>query len=109
MNAKKKGNAFEQSCARWLRRWFPNVMTSRLGNPYLDSCGHDLINTYPFVFQCKAVERGLDPFKVLAEMKEVNNQWKVLLWKKNRRGTLVVMEMSDANQIFDLIKKHDLL
>ena len=69
----------------------------------------DLVNTYPFLIQCKHVERGLDPFKVLEEMPDWDLQYKVLLWKKNRKGVLVVMSLEDATEIAYMMKREKLL
>jgi len=109
MNVKQKGNRFEQLIARMLRPLFPDVATSRERDRWLDNQGVDLVNTYPFLFQCKHVERGLDPHKVLADMPDINNQFKVLLWKKNRKGTLVVMTIEDAEEIAHMLKRDKII
>jgi len=108
MNVKQKGNRFERLVARVLRPIFPYVATARERDRWLDGQGVDLVNTYPFLIQCKHVERGLDPFKVLEEMPDWDYQYKVLLWKKNRRKTLVVMEWDDAEEILAMIKRETL-
>jgi hypothetical protein len=108
MNVKQKGNRFELAVARMLRPFFPEVGTARNHDRELDNQKVDLVNTYPFLIQCKHVERGLDPFKVLEEMPDWDYQYKVLLWKKNRRKTLVVMEWDDAEEILAMIKRETL-
>ena len=105
MNSKDKGNRFELAVARMLRPLFPNVGTARNHDRALDAQKVDLVNTYPFLIQCKHVERGLDPFKVLEEMPDWDLQYKVLLWKKNRKKTLVVMEWEDAEEILMMLKR----
>ena len=109
MNSKDKGNRFELAVARMLRPLFPNVGTARNHDRALDAQKVDLVNTYPFLIQCKHVERGLDPFKVLEEMPDWDLQYKVLLWKKNRKKTLVVMEWEDATEIAYMMKREKLL
>ena len=108
MNSKDKGNRFELAVARMLRPLFPNVGTARNHDRALDAQKVDLVNTYPFLIQCKQVERGLDPFKVLEEMPDWDLQYKVLLWKKNRKKTLVVMEWEDAEEILMMLKREAL-
>jgi len=109
MNSKDKGNRFELAVARMLRPLFPNVGTARNHDRALDAQKVDLVNTYPFLIQCKHVERGLDPFKVLEEMPDWDLQYKVLLWKKNRKGVLVVMSLEDATEIAYMMKREKLL
>ena len=109
MNSKDKGNRFELAVARMLRPLFPNVGTARNHDRALDSQGVDLVNTYPFLIQAKHVERGLDPHKVLAHMPEIDGQYNLLLWKKNRKGVLVVMSLEDATEIAYMMKREKLL
>lgn len=108
MNVKQKGNRFELAVARALRQFFPEVGTARNNDRNLDAQKVDLVNTYPFLIQCKHVERGLDPFKTLDEMPEWDYQYKVLLWKKNFKKTLVVMEWDDAQEILAMLKRDTL-
>jgi|TARA_R110000822_G_scaffold24556_1_gene74690 hypothetical protein len=109
MNVKQKGNRFELAVARMLRPLFPNVATSRERDRWLDGQGVDLVNTYPFLIQCKHVERGLDPHKVLEHMPEIDGQYNMLLWKRNRKGTLVVMSVEDAEEIAYMLKRENIL
>lgn len=104
MNVKQKGNRFEVAVARMLRPLFPNVQTSRLMNKWLDGQGVDLVETYPFYIQCKHVERGLDPHAVLEHMPSTPGMYNVLLWKRNRKTTLVVMSVEDATKIAHILK-----
>ena len=109
MNVKQKGNRFEQLVARRLRELFPNVRTSREVNKWLDGQGVDLVETYPFQFQLKHVERGLDPNAVLEKMPETDGMYNVLLWKRNRKGTLVVMTIEDAEEIAYMLKNERII
>jgi hypothetical protein len=108
MNVKQKGNRFEQLVARMLRKYFPDVATSRERNKWLDNQGVDLVNTGCFYIQCKHVERGLDPHKVLEEMPK-SNKLNVLLWKRNRKGTLVVMNMEDATEVVRMLRREKII
>ena len=47
-------------------------------------------------------------FQVLEEMPDWDLQYKVLLWKKNRKKTLVVMEWEDAEEILMMLKRETL-
>jgi hypothetical protein len=109
MNSKHKGNRFEQAVARRLRQLFPNVRTAREMNKWLDAQGVDFVETYPFQFQAKHVERGLDPHAVLERMPPNDQMYNVLLWKKNRKATLVVMSIEDAEEIAWILKRERVL
>ena len=109
MNSKHKGNRFEQAVARRLRQLFPNVRTAREMNKWLDAQGVDFVETYPFQFQAKHVERGRDPHAVLERMPQNDQMYNVLLWKKNRKATLVVMSIEDAEEIAWILKRERVL
>ena len=109
MNVKQKGNRFEVLIARMLRPIFPGVATSRERDRWLDGQGVDLVNTDPFYIQCKHVERGLDPHKVLEHMPKSDTMYNVLLWKRNRKGTLVVMSVEDATEVLKMLKSEPIL
>jgi len=109
MNVKQKGNRFEQAVARKLRQLFPNVRTSRQCNAWLDAQGVDFVETYPFQIQAKHVERGLDPHAVLERMPEVDGMYNVLVWKRNRKQTLVVLTIEDAEEIAWMLKRERIL
>ena len=109
MNSKHKGNRFEQAVDRRLRQLFPNVRTAREMNKWLDAQGVDFVETYPFQFQAKHVERGLDPHAVLERMPQNDQMYNVLLWKKNRKATLVVMSIEDAEEIAWILKRERVL
>lgn len=104
MKVKQKGNRFERAAAAMLRPFFPEVMTSREGAPHMDGKGWDLVNTSPFAVQCKHVERGLDPFKVLDEI-ETTNEIKILLWKKNRKGTIACLQEKDLLRLLESLQQ----
>ena len=91
LNAKQKGNRWELLCAHLLRRIFPEVVTARSTDRAADAAGMDLVKTGNWAFQCKHVERGLDVFKTLEGMPA--NTINVVLWKRNRRGAVAVLEM----------------
>jgi hypothetical protein len=109
MNVKQKGNRFEQAVARKLRQLFPNVRTARECNKWLDAQGVDFVETYPFQIQAKHVERGLDPHAVLEKMPETDGMYNVILWKKNRKRTLVVMTIEDAEEIVYMLQRYRVL
>ena len=104
INARKKGHAFELAIRKWFKKLgWERCETSRFASKYEDDINKtDLVFTEPFRVQCKAVERGLDPFATLAEMPE-DETYNILLWKKNRRGTLAVMSMEDFEEIVDML------
>jgi hypothetical protein len=42
-------------------------------------------------------------------MPETDGQYKVLLWKKNRKGTLLVMTLEDAEEIAYMLKREKII
>ena len=91
LNAKQKGNRWELTCAHFLQPIFPKVVTARSTDRAADAAGLDLVKTGNWAFQCKHVERGLDVFKTLEGMPA--NTTNVVLWKRNRKGAVAVLEM----------------
>jgi hypothetical protein len=103
MNSKRKGNAFEVEAAFRLREVFPNARTCRfMGKLWLDECKVDISDTDPFYFQCKATEKAPSYHSILAEMPQSKNI-NVILHKRNRAGTVAVMDFED---FLKLIKKN---
>ena len=100
LNAKQKGNRWELLCAHFLQPIFPKVVTARSTDRAADAAGMDLVKTGNWAFQCKHVERGLDVFKTLEGMPA--NTTNVVLWKRNRKGAVAVLEMQ---QMLELILK----
>jgi len=100
LNAKQKGNRWELLCAHLLRPIWPQVVTARSTDRAADAAGLDLVKTGNWAFQCKHVERGLDVFKTLEAMPKTTIN--VLLWKRNRKGAVAVLEM---NQMLALISQ----
>ena len=100
LNAKQKGNRWELTCAHFLRRIWPQVVTARSTDRAADAAGMDLVKTGNWAFQCKHVERGLDVFKTLEHMP--TNTINVVLWKRNRRGAVAIIELQ---QMLEIISK----
>jgi hypothetical protein len=42
-------------------------------------------------------------------MPEIDGQYNMLLWKRNRKGTLVVMSVEDAEEIAYMLKRENIL
>ena len=103
LNAKQKGNRWELLCAHFLRRTFPEVVTARSTDRAADAAGIDLVKTGNWAFQCKHVERGLDLFKTLEGMPV--NTTNVVLWKRNRKGALAVLEMQTMLEIISQLER----
>lgn len=110
INARKKGHAFELFVRKWFRKLgWDKCETSRYASKYEDDINKtDLVFTEPFRVQCKAVEKGLDPFGTLSEMPD-DETYNLLFWKKNRKGTLVVMTMEDFEDIVQMLKSNRIL
>ena len=102
LNAKQKGNRWELLCAHLLRRIWPEVVTARSTDRAADAAGMDLVKTGNWAFQCKHVERGLDVFKTLEGMPA--NTTNVVLWKRNRKGAVAVLEMQTMLEIISKLE-----
>jgi hypothetical protein len=103
LNAKQKGNRWELTCAHFLQPIFPKVVTARSTDRAADAAGLDLVKTGNWAFQCKHVERGLDLFKTLEGMPV--NTTNVVLWKRNRKGALAVLEMQTMLEIISQLER----
>lgn len=88
INARKKGNSFELYCIEKMSHLFPEAVSARSESKRLDDLGVDICYTGGYSFQCKAVEKGINPTNTLLSMPD--DKKRVLLWKKNRRGTLAM-------------------
>jgi hypothetical protein len=66
-----------------------------------DDAGMDLVNTGRFNIQCKHVERGLDLHGTLERMPTFG--FNIVLWKRNRKTPLVVLTMSQAQELTSLL------
>jgi len=97
INARKKGHAFELWCIKAMSDLFPEAVSARSESKRLDDAGVDICYTGDIHFQCKAVEGSMDAFSVLDRMPR--DKYRVLLWKKNRMGTLAVVPLSDMKKI----------
>ena len=103
LNAKQKGNRWELLCAHFLQPIFPKVVTARSTDRAADAAGMDLVKTGNWAFQCKHVERGLDVFKTLEGMPA--NTTNVVLWKRNRKGAVAVLEMQTMLEIISRLER----
>jgi hypothetical protein len=63
----------------------------------------DLVKTGNWAFQCKHVERGLDVFKTLEAMPKTTIN--VVLWKRNRKGAVAVLEMQTMLEIISQLER----
>ena len=102
LNAKQKGNRWELLCVHLLKPIFPQVATARLMSKAADDAGMNLVNTGRFNIQCKHVERGLDLHGTLERMPTFG--YNVVLWKRNRKAPLVVLKMSEAQELISLLQ-----
>lgn len=110
INSRKKGHKFELDIRKWfVKLGWSKCVTSRYASKYEDDVNKtDLLFTEPFRVQCKAVERGLDPFNVLAEMPD-DETYNLLFWKKNRKGAIVAMSLEDFEEIVVMLKSNKVI
>ena len=78
-------------------------MTARSTDRAADAAGMDLVKTGNWAFQCKHVERGLDVFKTLEGMPA--NTTNVVLWKRNRKGAVAVLEMQTMLELISKLER----
>lgn len=91
VNSRSKGAKFELWCIDKMRHLFPDAVSSRSESKRLDDAGVDICYTGNFSFQCKAVEKGLNPRRVIEAMPD-DGKVNILLWKRNRKGVLAITD-----------------
>ena len=98
MNAKNKGNAYEQKLARELREHgWTNCETSRYASKRTDDSGIDFVGTGCFAIQAKATERTPTYSELLARMvKAESNKINLIFHKRNNKLETVTMLKTDA-------------
>lgn len=104
INGRNKGHAFERVVAEiWREAGWEKCVTSRSESKNLDDMGIDLCYTEPFIVQCKAVE-ALNVHKALGQMPEIEGTYKALFSKKNRQGTVVVLDIADFFELLGMLR-----
>lgn len=93
--ARRKGHNFERLIRKKLLPLFPNCQTSRYASKILDDKGIDFVGTYPFAIQAKAVERGVNPQKILSEMIIEKGDIPLLIHKKKGYQPIAIMWFDD--------------
>lgn len=94
MNGRNKGHAYERKIAKEFRDLgYEDCATSRYESKKMDDLKVDLVNTGDYHVQCKAVEKGVYPHKILESMPK--DKIRVLFHKKNRQGEVVSMTKED--------------
>ena len=93
--ARRKGHNFERLIRKKLLSIYPKCQTSRYESKMLDDRGIDLTHTYPFAFQCKAVEKGVNPQKILSEMIIEKGEIPLLCHKKKGYRPTITMWFDD--------------
>ena len=93
--ARRKGHNFERLIRKRLLPIYPKCQTSRYESKMLDDRGIDITHTYPFAFQLKAVEKGVNPQKILSEMIIEKGEMPVLVHKKKGYRPIATMWFDD--------------
>lgn len=111
INARKKGHAYElwvinkmKSIGLW-----PKAVSSRDESRSRDNAKVDICYTDPFNIQCKAVENLGSAHKILDSMPQDEPHYNVVFHKKNRKGTVVSMNLDDFLEILMMLKNEDLI
>lgn len=107
--SRTKGHAFERAIVNRLKEYWPHACTSRAESKNLDDKGVDICYTDPFSVQCKAVEK-LSPgvHDILRSMPDDDN-YNVVAWKRNNKGTVICMELDDFMEIVQMLKKEKVI
>ena len=109
INSKAKGNTFEREIAKELRERFGwDVVTSRSESKRMDDACVDLMGIPLFSLQLKAWEKSPPLHDTLQSMPDDTNI-NCVFWKKNRKGTVVVMEKDDFYAIVSMLKMNGIL
>ena len=96
INAKAKGSRYELQVRDIFRALgYIEAETSRNKDRTLDAAGVDLADTGPWLVQCKAVERLGNVHTILDNMPKSPHTYRVLWHKRNRQGSVVVMDSAD--------------
>ena len=106
MNAKQKGNAYEQKLARELRfiGW-PECETSRYASKRTDDSGIDFVGTGSYAIQAKATERTPTYSELLARMvKAEPDKIHLVFHKRNHKLETVTMIKKDAYKLMLLFE-----
>lgn len=111
INARNKGHAFERLFCKLLRSYGYKAQTARSESKNMDDLGCDIIDTTPFTYQLKAVEK-LSPgyHEILTGMHKNELPLPVVVHKRNNKGTVVAMRLEDfLDKILPnvVLKDHD--
>ncbi len=107
--ARNKGNGYERKVMNeFVKLGFDDCKTSRNESRTTDSNGIDLVFTDPFNIQCKARESQFNYLKLLETMPKDNN-YNLIIHKKNYSGELVVMNKKDFYEIIGMLKTENII
>jgi hypothetical protein len=103
INSRKKGHAYELDIRDLFKDLgFTDAVSSRSESKNRDDQGVDLCYTAPFNVQAKAVEKLSSIHDILARMPRDGNI-NTVFHKRNRKGTIVCMELNDfVNLIYNV-------
>lgn len=109
INARTKGKRYEQQIANLWRQLFGgHPERTAYASKKLDDMGVDLTDTDPFLIQCKAVEQSLNVHDILERMPS-DDRYPVVMHKRNNRGTVVSMSLSDFLEIVEMMRSNGLI
>ena len=104
--SRKKGHAYELKIAEELRKWFPDVVTSRSESKRADDKGKDLMYTEDLCIQCKATETSPSyPILLAAMQKEFPKEAPMIFRKQNNKIETVTMLKTTFYDILDKLIK----
>jgi len=102
--ARVKGHGLERETVIQLKAYGWQASTSRYSNRELDDLKVDIDTDAPFNIQCKAVERLSMPVHQLLFKDMPTDKTPVVFHKRNNKGTVVSMRLSDFFKLL-IVKK----
>lgn len=101
---KKKGNNYELKIIKLMKQLgFKRAVSSRAQSRNLDALGVDIVNTDPFLIQCKAWESAPSYHKVLSSMPQHKGKYNLVFHKRNNQGSVVVMTEEDFIELLEML------
>lgn len=103
---RNKGHAFERFLVKLFRTLgYKDCVTSRAESKRLDDLGVDLCYTGIWQVQAKAVERLGSAHETLERMPKTDNKINLVFHKRNNKGVVVAMQMSDFIKLVDILRE----
>ena len=110
ITSRRKGHNYERKVRLEFRQmgWI-YCETSRYASKAIDDAKIDLVNTDPFVIQCKATANNPSYHKILKQMKPNMPKYKLIYHKKPNDSEYVIMEKNDWLEILEMLIENKII